>query len=81
MERRRCSSATDRNGKRICRGMRILYVGCPSGEHFTIQPTPVKVFEIYRQGADGTILECEYAPKPDYPSHFSCRASDTVVAL
>ena len=79
MTRTHCQTARDRNGDLIMPGMRILYLGCKSGEHFVIAPRPVKVVDIHRQGADGTILTCDRPPKPDYPHHFSCTASDTRV--
>ena len=82
MTRAHCRTARDRNGDLIIPGMTVLYLGCKSGpEHFFISPLPVKVVDIHRQGADGTILTCDGPPKPDYPHHFSCTASDTRVFI
>jgi len=72
----RCTSATDKNGKRLRVGDNITLLS-----PFGVPYPPVKIIGIHKQGADGTIITTDYAPNPDYPSHFSCRASNTVFAL
>lgn len=67
-EERRVSTATDREGKKIRRGEWVALV----------PGHPVLVEDIYRQGADGTILRTKPAPNPEYPHHFSCRASEVL---
>lgn len=66
-------TAKDRSRNRVKVGDRILYVGY--GEVINIPPAPVTVLRIHCQGKDGTILTCDKPPKPEYPNHFTCRAS------
>lgn len=80
MAYRECKSARDMHGRKIAVGDRVQFIkyenkvdggphGCP----------PVTVKGIHAQGADGTILTTDPAPDPDYPHHFSCRASRALV--
>jgi hypothetical protein len=61
------------DGKRLTVGDTILYIGY--GEEILQEPRPVQIVDIHRQGADGTILTTDLPPKPEYPHHYSCRAS------
>ena len=72
---RTVNTATDRNGKRIVKGDRVLCIS-----YYDKSPmNTVKVLGIRRQGADATILDCESAPCSDFPHHTSHRASFTEV--
>lgn len=73
-------TAKDRDGNTLKVGCMILYKGCKSGEHFTIPTEPVTIVRMHKQGANGTVLTCDKAPKPEYPHHLSCRASDCIKA-
>lgn len=71
-------TAADCHGKKIRVGDDVVYVGYGEvrGDYEKV-PGPVRVVRIHRQGANGTILTTDPAPDPQYPHHFSCRASVT----
>jgi hypothetical protein len=64
----KAKSAKDQHGTKIVRGDIISL----------IPDVHVTVVDIWRQGADGTILRTDPAPDPEFGHHFSCRASRVV---
>lgn len=64
--RQRCKSATIKSGRRVKVGDAVR----------SIHGVDCVITGIWKQGADGTILETSPSPNPDYPHHNSGRASD-----
>ena len=69
--KRRCRTATGADGYTIRLGDLAVIVSV--GPHISY---PVfRVVDMWKQGADGTILEGDVAPDSEYPHHRTVRAS------
>jgi hypothetical protein len=73
---RSCKTAKDSRGVKIRVGDRVTAISQYDGSTMNTGT----VVEIWRQGADGTILQMDVPPNPQYTHHFSHRASLTIKA-
>ena len=69
-----CKSAKDSLGATIRVGDRVTAISIYNGKPMSTG----RVVAIWRQGADGTIVQLDVPPDPAYPHHGSHRASQTV---
>ncbi len=73
---RSCKTAKDSRGAKIRVGDRVTALSQYDGSTMNTGT----VVEIWRQGADGTILQMDVPPNPQNTHHFSHRASLTIKA-
>lgn len=71
---RGCMTARDARGAKIRVGDRVTAISQYDGSTMNTGT----VVKIWRQGADGTILQMDAPPNPQYTHHFSHRASLTI---
>lgn len=70
---RYAETAKTADGHTIRRGSRVQAISIYDGTLMNIGT----VVMIWRQGADGTIVKLDVPPDPEFPHHFTHRASKT----